>query len=217
MMSEDVIFQRMRALWARLEGWMASRDAGSLRLRAPASEGEIAAAEAVIGRRLPAAFRASLAIHDGQESDYEVEWLPTRGCLAPLSEVVAQWQYARGWDDDSFYDALDDADRVRCLVSHPGRVVVGNSIYFDGDGLVLDLIPGPAGVEGQVLAFVTECDMVTVGSGFDDFMARLVALLDRDLLTVAAGDDYGRRSVLVSKSEKAPQHRWEGALRQVTL
>src|SRR5687768_3768865 len=50
----------MKQLWERLEAWAQANAQRSLQLRPPASEDAIAAAEAELGYKFPADYRASL-------------------------------------------------------------------------------------------------------------------------------------------------------------
>ncbi|MER5935746.1 SMI1/KNR4 family protein [Streptomyces sp. NPDC001928] len=64
---------RVTFAWGRIEAWLSEHAPGSYRsLRAPAREGEIAAAEAEMGIVLPEGLKALLRLRDGAEG-FEVE------------------------------------------------------------------------------------------------------------------------------------------------
>ena len=76
---------------------------------------------AAMGITLPADYRESLLVHDGQErsedDDKSFPWMPGCNRIAPLAEVVAQYKDERGWDDpdqDAESDSQDD-ERIKRL------------------------------------------------------------------------------------------------------
>ena len=96
----------IEALWTRLEA-VAQRHGKTLRLRPGASEAAIAAAEVTMKLAIPADYRASLALHDGQDdSEYDgcFPWMP--GCfdLTPRpASPVSCWKTA--YDESGAEDA----------------------------------------------------------------------------------------------------------------
>src|SRR5262244_2219963 len=62
--------QDVQAAWQRIDRWLRSHAPDVLEdLNGPAAPAAIAAAEAKLELALPAALRASLAVHDGQSRD----------------------------------------------------------------------------------------------------------------------------------------------------
>jgi cell wall assembly regulator SMI1 len=149
----------MRALWDRLESLMADKEPPP-RLRAPATEAAIAAAEATMGLAFPPDFRASLLVHDGQEDgadDFDtLEWLPHQAPLAPLDRIVDQWR-----EHCEAFERHHAGEEPRLLEGgtlyhyfwHPKRIPIAGNPWFDQDNAYLDFIPGPNGVPGQLVMF----------------------------------------------------------------
>jgi cell wall assembly regulator SMI1 len=159
----------VRGLWDRLESWFRDHlPDRSLALRPGASEADIARAESRLGVRLPADYRASLRVHDGQDTP-DVHWLPAVERLGSLASLVACWERDRAaWDaadPAGRVDSLDRTRRVRQVHDHPRQIPIAGSLHWDYDRLLLDHIPGPAGVEGQVI-MRSDIDLVPVCATF---------------------------------------------------
>jgi cell wall assembly regulator SMI1 len=149
----------MRALWERLEGLMEGK-AKPPRLRPPATEAAIAAAEATMELAFPPDFRASLLVHDGQddgEDDFDtLDWLPGQAPLAPLDRIVDQWH-----QHCQTYEKFHAAEEPRLIEGgalyhyfwHPKRIPIAGNPWFDQDNVYVDLVPGPNGVMGQLALF----------------------------------------------------------------
>lgn len=152
--------------WARIEAWFAEHLPDALAtLRPPASEADLAALERQIGRPLPADFRASYLIHDGQschsDGAYGLGVLFGRP-IEPIAEGEGvTWLYEhrveRDWGEKDNW-MLDweyyPPDAMRETWSGPGWL----PFYWDvGRNFIgLDLDPGPNGVVGQVIPFGTD-------------------------------------------------------------
>jgi cell wall assembly regulator SMI1 len=144
----------MRDLWHRIESYFAKCwPQKELKLRPPATPQAIAAAEQELGVRFPDDFRESLLVHDGQEDEPSILWLPAAGKLASLDSLVECWK-----DDRQSYDAelwanpsLDESNRVLQAQLHPKHIPFAGSTYWDYDRLLFDFAPGPAGREAQII------------------------------------------------------------------
>jgi cell wall assembly regulator SMI1 len=198
----------------RLESWLVEHGT-SLRLAGPASGEAIAAAEARLGFALPADYRAFLALHDGQLAE-EVSWLPGGGHLHAITDCVKEWVHQQDFvEADGALTLAEDERRFHECVFHPRRLCIGGSADWDGDNLVLDMLPGPEGREGQLLGFVTECDFVLLGDGFAGFLARYVALIDAGALLCVPVADQNHAFEVVPADWKERNHyesRWDGLL-----
>ena len=149
----------MRELWSRIERWFEDHlPDRTLRLRPGASEVAIARAEAVLDQRFPDDFRESLAVHDGQEDDPQIQWLPAAQRLGSLDAIVRCWRADRSaYDPDpQRLEWLDRGGAARQALFHPKQIPIAGSTYWDYDRLLLDFIPGPNGHPGQVVA---RCDI----------------------------------------------------------
>jgi cell wall assembly regulator SMI1/predicted DNA-binding WGR domain protein len=173
----------MKDLWDRLEAWGAKSGAGSLKLRPGATEKDIAAAEKKMKLKFPADFRAHLALHDGQESETSWPWMPGCSPLAPLHAIVERWKDERDMDEGQ-RDIADESDdgKHKLGLWYPKRIPIAGSQWWDGDNTYLDFDPGTNGTAGQVLTFVTECDLVVLGASFRELLERYVTLLESGAL-----------------------------------
>lgn len=167
-------------IWARIERVLVAQRI-DLQLRPPASAARIAAAERALGVVLPDDFRASLAVHDGQEDDADVPWLPIAHRLGSLDSIVACWK-----GDRASYEALhrpedlerlDPTGRVRQVDLHPQHVPIAGSRHWDYDRLMLDAVPGPRGTSGQVIGR-SDADLVIVAETFGALLADVAARLE---------------------------------------
>ncbi|GAB2895989.1 SMI1/KNR4 family protein [Streptomyces mayteni] len=125
--------------WARIDGWLAANAPASLaRLRPGADPAALAAAEAALGRPLPADLAASLACHDGSEPDSRL--LPHLVDLLSAAGVVEQWEL---WNDVmTEFDEGEEPWGVLSGETHWHRLWVPVTI-FQGDLEVIDMRPGP--------------------------------------------------------------------------
>lgn len=148
-------------LWNAIESLLAERlPAIDLKLRPGATEREIEEAELTLGVRFPDDYRASLALHDGQELDDDddgaVAWLPGAEWLGSLASLVRCWQQDRPSIDAAMLaersEWLDRSGRVRQAHFHPRQIPIAGSRFWDYGRLLIDLAPGPNGTEGQVIA-----------------------------------------------------------------
>lgn len=123
-------------------------------LRPPADEAAIDAAERRLGLSLPADYRASMSVHDGQEDQPDIVWLPHATRLGSLASLCKCWEQERSaYDTDpQRMDWLDKSGRTRQVHFHPKQIPIAGSAFWDYDRLLLDFIPGPNGRPGQVIA-----------------------------------------------------------------
>lgn len=201
----------MLAHLQRIEAWLASHGA-TLDLAGPADPAALEKAEEDLGFALPPSYRDFLRLHDGQNQE-QVSWLPNGGYLHRISECVATWRHQLGYYVPDNPVVLEPKhERYYELVYHPRWLPIAGNRFWDGDNLVLDMNPGPRGQEGQLLAFVTECDVALVGDSFDGFLARYVELIDAGALSCVPveGQSYAYEVVPADHaSRNAYQSRWE--------
>lgn len=194
----------MKDLWDRLEAWAVAHAGRSLRLRPACTPERIAAAEAALGLTFPDDLRATLLVHDGQDGersgtdDDVFEWLPGCSAWKPLSAIVERWKEERDMAEEGEEDeALEAEGPLYTVLWHPRRIPVAGTPWWDGDNTYVDLVPSPRGTPGQVITFVTECDLVRLGKGLRDALERYLGALER-------GDwayDPARRGVSPSSTD----------------
>ncbi|MCA9610468.1 MAG: SMI1/KNR4 family protein [Myxococcales bacterium] len=156
---------RVQNALARIEAWAAAHGA-TLGLLPGATEETVASLEAELGRPLPADYRAFLRLHDGQDPDAPMPWLPHRDRLQPIATCLDQWRFERDASEDDGVEELSEDDVFHLTVSSPLRYPIAGSRWLDQDNTYLDFHPGPAGVDGQLLGLVSECDWEVFGASF---------------------------------------------------
>ena len=146
--NETLNVRRVATSWKLIEDVLKEHVHSAFeRLRPPATTAQIDRLKAEFPRRLPRAFEQSLRIHDGIA---EAKSLVNYMTLLPVSKITSVWRME--WD-------------LQCECQFPGcertktRKLENDARWregwlpfmdFNGDKLVLDLEPGPAGKVGQV-------------------------------------------------------------------
>lgn len=138
MNTETETIAPVRTSWQRIDQWLSVHVPTVLeQLNPPADEAEIEAAEEVLGIRLPAELRESLACHNGLVGGAAL--LPEQSPLSAAS-LAGHWQLcmeiaqdvegfdAKPWDEEPWW--------------HPLWIPWADSA--SGDAHVFDLRPGPA-------------------------------------------------------------------------
>jgi len=186
----------MRTLWQRLEQFFAAQQ-WPVALRPGASEADIAAAETALGLAFPADFRASLRIHDGEDRQQWrqcVRWMINDSFLLSLDEILSHWNlqqtYFAKWGEE-FGDECHDQERIRNVIFHPRRIPIANGLDEES-GLWLDFTPGPAGVAGQVIMDITECEFIVPAPSFHAFLMRYLELLQTGVFSCKVGEEPGQ-------------------------
>jgi cell wall assembly regulator SMI1 len=166
-----------------------------LELRPPATEEEIAAAEAELGVTFPADLRALYGLLDGEYNNYGLFGGPT---FLALVDVVDQWKYFSAPDEDppSSHDDHVGIEghphgTVRPVTWHPRWIPFGNG--NDGNFFAVDLAPGPNGTVGQVIEFGVDYDdepVTFVADSVTDLMADLLARMAAGELDVEPGEHF---------------------------
>lgn len=157
------------------------------RLRAPANEEEIRSAEKTLGLAFPAQLKYFLLCHDGQEF-----YSDALGYGDPLIPMIRQPANGQGY---SHYWLCGSKGIVECTLSYRDEHqwfreerfdTIGPARYHDhfivftntenADCLVLDLLPEPGGVVGQVVLFCTQTPQIIVlAPDFETFLQSLAA------------------------------------------
>lgn len=174
----------MEDYWKSIEAWHNKHTGRSLNLRKGVSEKEIANAEKKLKIKFQPDFRSHLLLHDGQNhTENTTEWLPGCTFLAPLEEIVSQWKQER----EDFAEFEEETTKtqlkgsmLKCF-SHPKRIPIAGTKYWDGDAAYLDFAPGKKGFVGQVIALYTECDFVVMGNSFEHALKRYAEALQQGI------------------------------------
>ncbi|MCC2672277.1 MAG: glucan synthase 1-related protein [Armatimonadetes bacterium] len=180
--------------WKRLEKWLRKHaPAVQKSLGKPATEEAIQAVERTIGQSLPADFRASLALHNGQAKDLTlvppVESGDAGYSLLPLDRIAYEWTVWKELLDGGDFEGLSGGSDagIRDDWWNPGWISV--STNGGGDSHCVDLSPAAGGVSGQVITmFHDESKRERVATGFAAWLAALADELEQGEWTL---DDTG--------------------------
>ncbi|MEZ0314826.1 MAG: SMI1/KNR4 family protein [Myxococcota bacterium] len=138
--------------WHTIEAWMAANAPDALgSLRRPASPEAIAAAEKELGVTLPLDYKELLARHDGQG---RLGPMVAYCSLLPVGELFHKRERLAGLMDEW----------------KPGWIPIGQ---FQRDYMVLDLVPLPGGIVGQIFVCHVDDDRRTpIAASCSDLLAR---------------------------------------------
>ncbi|MBZ5794567.1 SMI1/KNR4 family protein [Burkholderia contaminans] len=162
------------AAWSRLDAWQRTLPADAPEpFRGPASDDDLRALEAGLGVALPQAWRASLRLHDGQET----------GCTEPFAgetllsarQILAQWSIWR--------ELVARGDLADCE-GEPEPGIRGDWYNLkwiplthngSGDHLCVDLDPDEGGRLGQVIRVWHDSpERERVAESVGEWLARVV-------------------------------------------
>lgn len=173
---------------ARIEAWHTTKvPLIHASLRPGVTDAELNALETKTGLKLPDAYRELYRWHDGQ--NWAVGSLFGLGFL-PLTEVISEWQV---WQD-IIQESPDMNDEIPSQSIPSGCVqdayVTPGWLPFltDGGGnsVGVDLNPGPAGVNGQVINFGRDEEKKYVlADSLDSFLREYLRRLEAGRVQVA--------------------------------
>ena len=187
----------IRALWSRLETW-ANEHAPQLlsKLNPAATADRIHSLESELKLTLPDSFKASLAIHDGEDGAGAV--FAGRGDYLSTSRILEEWRSRQGFGEDLDGDPEELAQASVISVEGPvqPKMFLPDWVpILDCDGnffVAIDFAPAERGEVGQIIEVDWEgCSWRVVANSFDEFFERYVAGLEagdyREAVAVAAG------------------------------
>ncbi len=157
------------------------------RLRAPASEEAIRSAEKSLGLTFPGELKYFLLCHDGQdfystESGYGDPLIPmarqpanghgySHYWLAGAREIV---ECTARYREDQEYFRAEQFETIGPARYHDQFIVFTQS--ENADCLVIDLLPEPGGVVGQVVLFCTQMpEIIVLAPDLQTFLQSLAA------------------------------------------
>jgi cell wall assembly regulator SMI1 len=125
-------------------------------IRPGATQAQIEAIEALIGRALPEDVRMLYRLHDGQSE--ETPGLFYGMSLLSLEQVALEWSNWRDviTDDPGLNDEITGQSSWPVGAIDPVYINLGwipITKDFGGNNIGVDLVPGPKGIMGQVIVF----------------------------------------------------------------
>lgn len=181
----------VRKAWAAIERCFERHPGAQLKLRPPATEKSIAAAEHTLGIRFPDDYRESLLVHDGQDDEPNVFLFPVAQRLGSLESLVTCWKDDRKYfdetDPEKRFEWLDDSERVRQVHLHPKQIPIAGSTYWDYGRLLIDYVPGPAGTAGQIIAR-DDIDLRFIAPSFGVLLSKIATGLEDGTTVVTEHD-----------------------------
>ena len=145
----------IRELWTRIEGVLRQHVPDTARtLAVPATDQEINELEEAIGLKLPADFRESLGIHDGQDDPTRCHSFCSDGVLAGTKKIAETWRMLTEIDGEilqKYYSHLEPDGHGAWWNRH--WVPFTDA---EGDCLCINLNPElrPGAAFGEIVAFV---------------------------------------------------------------
>jgi cell wall assembly regulator SMI1/ankyrin repeat protein len=175
--------------WQRIEAWLAANDPDlNKTLNKPASDKQVAHLEKVIGAALPAAFKESCRIHNGQKHS-EGDLVPPLEegdgsyFLLSCADSAQEWRcWKQLTDGGEFADKESGPDiGIRDAWWHPGWVPIASN--GGGDSICLDLAPTKEGQVGQVITMNHEtAKRELLAPSFAHWLADLAGALEEGAL-----------------------------------
>lgn len=209
-------------LWKRLEAWAGANAPEMLKDLNPGADAEaLERLASALGRELPAAYLASLRIHNGENDGWPNLVFADLGAYLPAERVVEHWQMHQQIASQVGIDLSDDECRQQI---EDGIIVVDGPVQprtfdpawvpiMDCNGDVfwaLDFAPAAGGMPGQVIQVDLEgCEWKLIATSFDEFLANYVAALE-------AGD-YAVEDGRATRDPAGPEAAGRIAVRQQAL
>jgi cell wall assembly regulator SMI1 len=156
----------VRQSWTSIEAWLKENTSATRKsLRPPVKADALDKLQAKLGLSLPADFRESLHIHDGQKSDGDEDAglfpyadkvlgaMPSFRLLA-VAEIAREWKMMKElFDMKEFEGRKTKPSRgISKEWWNPGWVPIADD--GGGDYFCLDLAPARGGAVGQVMVFL---------------------------------------------------------------
>jgi cell wall assembly regulator SMI1 len=173
------------ASWKKIESWLAENDNRLKKtLKKAATDAKINKLEAKLGHKLPADFKQSWKIHNGQKYAEGDLVPPTESgeagyFLLALDNIWDEWKSWKAHiEAGQFADLEGGPDKgIRSDWWHPGWVPFASN--GGGDLLCIDLAPDKGGTVGQVITMNHESpDRTLLAKSFGEWLAVLAEELD---------------------------------------
>ena len=180
-------------LWSRLETWAgASAPEMSSDLNPGATADQIEALESELGLTLPDAFKASLAVHNGEDDGWPCKVFAELGAYLSTSRIIEEWRQRQKFAEEIEGDP-DELIQMDIITVdgpvQPKMFLTSWVPFLDCNGDVfwaIDLAPADGGKVGQVIEVDWEsCSWKVIADSFADFLENYVTALERGDYTKA--------------------------------
>ena len=177
----------METIWRRLTQWAADCSL-EIAFNSGASAADIAAVEATLGLAFPADLRAYLTLADGER--WNSDGFIGGWQLLELEFIVQEAQAMRVLVERGAFDGNtnEPTPAIKGLWWNPRwiPIVASGSGHF----FCIDLDPGPAGQEGQIILFLhDDTDRYLVARSLRAWFARLAEDFERGLYEIVTDED----------------------------
>jgi cell wall assembly regulator SMI1 len=202
--------QTMEDIWGRIEAWLAMHAPDLLsHLQAGATDEQIHQAEHVMGVELPEDVKASHRLHDGSAHVSLIgKW-----SLNSLEEMVQIWHMMKGIleqqdpTNETFFVLDEGQSNVKPLPIKPVWWYpkwIPLLEFGNGDGICIDLAPGPTGQSGQLISFWHEDASMNapIAPSWQAYLSAFADDLEAGRYTI---DQWGN---LATEDDLAFQSRW---------
>ena len=174
-------------LWSRLEAWAGANAAEMLSdLNPGATDDQVTALESELGFSLPDAFKASLAVHNGEDDGWPCKVFANHGAYLSTSRIVEEWRQRQQFGEDIEEDPEELLQQGVITVDGPvkPKMFLRHWVPFmecNGDVFwAMDFSPAAGGTEGQIIQVDWEgCSWNVVANSFTDFLENYVTALER--------------------------------------
>lgn len=181
----------VQSVWERLEEWARSNAPEMLTtLNEPATEEEILAIEGKLKLQLPASFKESLRIHNGESDGWPCRIFADYGEYLPTPMILETWDsyHKISLELDEVVDALEierlKADGIIQVVGFVRPVMFDDAwvpfAVCNGDIFwAIDLNPAEGGIPGQIIEVDWEgTSHKVIADSFDKFLESYVEELE---------------------------------------
>ena len=180
-------------LWSRLEAWAGANAPEILSdLNPGATPEQITALESELGIALPDMFKASLAVHDGENDGWPCKVFANHGAYLSTSRIVEEWRQRQqfGEDIEGDPDELLRQDVITVEGPVKPKMFLRDWVPFlecNGDVFwAMDFSPAAGGTAGQIIEVDWEgCSWKVVADSFADFFENYVTAIERGEYTDA--------------------------------
>jgi cell wall assembly regulator SMI1 len=191
--------QSVAALWQRLESWAGENAPEMLRdLNPGADEKDISGLEEAFGHSLPASYRDSLMVHNGESDGWPSRVFADMGAYHSAESALHDYNMSlkicsqfTEFDESEIAEQIEGEfitveGPVRPLTFSPDWLPILNS---NGDVFwALDFAPDDGGVKGQVIQIYPEgCYWAVVAPDFATFFENYVSDLEKGEYEVQEG------------------------------